>query len=354
MSDYETTQKRRNVIVGVFVIIALGAIFWMIFIFGDLPLFVSQWKSYKVVVQFPSAPGVEESTPVRFCGYQVGRVTNVKPPKVMKNLKTGKHSHQAIVVLSIDKKYIEIPDDIEVKLMSRGLGSSYVELKEQPYDINNPPKGYLLSRTEPLQGSTGMTSEFFPEESQKKLEEIVDAFGQLINNANDIVGDPNSKESVKKTLANMAEATAQATKTLKEFEQTAVTGTSALKNVDAEIEKVINAIVASSEEFNKTLEEFQQFSTTGRQTMKSVDAKAETLVVALVDASEQLSKTFSEFRLILEKVNNGDGSAAKLINDGRFYESLLENSNQMKILLDTIAEFSEKVNKKGSLPIKLK
>jgi len=89
VSDYETTQRRRNIIVGIFVIVAVCAFFWLIFKFGDLPVFVSEWKSFKVRVQFPTAPGVQENTSVRFCGYEIGRVTKVEPPKVLKDLNTG-------------------------------------------------------------------------------------------------------------------------------------------------------------------------------------------------------------------------------------------------------------------------
>ena len=313
VSDYETSQKRRNIVVGLFVIVGLCAISYMIFKFGDLPLFVSEWESFAVTVQFPTAPGVQKNTPVRFCGFQIGRVTNVKPPKVMKDLKTGQFYHQTIVVLSIGKEYSNIPDDVEVKLMTRGLASSYVELKEQPYDVNKRQRDFLAAGSV-LQGSTGMTSEFFPEESQKKLEELVDGLRTLIDNANEIIGDPNNKENFKKILANLSLATNQAT---------------------------------------KTLEEFQKFSAAGTITLKNADANAEKIVTAMIDTSEELSKTVVELRLVLEKVNRGQGTAARLVNDGRFYENLLENTEQMQLLLQELRSFVAESRDNG-LPIKLK
>ena len=35
MSDYETTQRKRNIIVGLFVLIAVCALIWLIFKFGE-------------------------------------------------------------------------------------------------------------------------------------------------------------------------------------------------------------------------------------------------------------------------------------------------------------------------------
>ena len=126
MSDYETTQRRRNMIVGVFVVIGVCALIWLIFKFGDLPTAVTKMSSFEVYVQFPTAPGVQTDTPVRFCGYQIGRVTKVMAPEIRKDMVTSLEYYQTIVVLSIDKTYVNIPSNIDVKLMSRGLGSSYI------------------------------------------------------------------------------------------------------------------------------------------------------------------------------------------------------------------------------------
>jgi phospholipid/cholesterol/gamma-HCH transport system substrate-binding protein len=301
VSDYETTQKKRNIIVGVFVLVAICALVWLIFKFGDLPTAASRLRSFQVFVQFPTAPGVQTDTPVRFCGYQIGRVTKVKPPEVLTDLNTGLKYHQTLVVLSIEKKYVNIPSNVEVKLMTRGLGSSYIELTVAPTspltprDPNRPETKFLTDKM-PLQGSSGMTSEFFPAESQKKLEELVDGIRTFVGNANDIFGDQANKENLKATLANLAEATDKAT---------------------------------------EALEEFRGFFASG------------------IDTTEQLTETVTELRLVLEKVNSGQGTAAKLINDGRLYENLLENSQQLEVLIEELRSFIAKAKDKG-LPIKVK
>ncbi len=317
MSDYETTQRTRNIIVGIFVVVAMFALVWLIFKFGDLPVAVSKLRSFQVFVQFPTAPGVQKDTPVRFCGYRIGRVTKIMAPQIRAEIregrKTGLEYHQTLVVLSIDKKYVNIPHNSEVKLMTRGLGSSYIEIKAPLLDPNEPVTKYL-EQGSLLQGSAGMTSEFFPAESQERLDELVKGLNVLIKNANDIFGDPNSKENFRITLANLSEATRQATQSLKEFQEFSAAGTAALKDADIKVEKV---------------------------------------VAAMVGTSEELSKAAAELRLILEKVNNGQGTAAKLINDGRLYENMLENTQQLQVLLEEMRAFMAKSRDKG-LPIKIK
>jgi ABC-type transporter Mla subunit MlaD len=262
--------------------------------FNDFPTVVSQLGSFQVFVQFPTAPGVLKDTPVNFCGYPIGRVTRVMAPAELTDLNTHLRYYQTKVILSISDRYVNIPSNVKVKLMTRGLGSSFIELSVdptlplKPLDPNDSESVYLLNGMT-LQGSTGMTSEFFPEESQRKLEELINGITAFINNANEILGDKANKENISTTLANMAEATAE----LKVF------------------------------------------------------------LVSGVGTSEQMSKTAAEMRQVLEKINEGKGTTGKLINDARLYEKLLENADELEVLLKDMREMVAEYKKKG-IKVKLK
>jgi len=314
--------------VGIFVILGLGALGWMILKFGDLPTALTRMKSFSVYVQFPTAPGVMKDTPVRFCGYQVGRVTTVQAPQVRKDLNTGQEYHQTLCILSINKRYADIPSNVEVKLMTRGLGSSYLELKVDPRKLPAPPRDpndpstRFLKDGMPLQGSTGMTSEFFPEESQAKLESLVDDIRAFIGNANRIIGDPNNRQNFRATLANLSQ-TSEA------------------------FPAVVEQTIAVMKEGQETLEEFRRLAATGGTTLKSTDAKVERLVASMVATSDELGKSVAQLRLAVAKVNDGQGSAGRLLNDGRLYESLLESTTQLNILLKDLKVLIDKVSEKG-------
>jgi len=298
-------------VVGVFVIVAVIAFFWMIFKFGDLPTFISEIKSYEVRVQFPSAPGVQKDTPVRFCGYQIGSVTEVRPPEILKDLNTQEYYHQTVVIISIDNKYKDIPDTVEAKLMTRGLGSSYIDLRVLPVDLR---KGRFLAEGSLLQGSTGVTSEFVPEETQQKLDALISGIDSFVNSANNIVGDPENQANLKFALASLADASKQAAETLQRVQEMAVAGKTTLQNADVKIDQ---------------------------------------LTTSLVTTSEKLSEVMTHLESVLGKVNEGEGTAGKLINDGRLYEQLLEDSKQLELVLQDLRSFLAKAKEKG-VPIKLK
>jgi phospholipid/cholesterol/gamma-HCH transport system substrate-binding protein len=304
MADYETEQKKRNLIVGGFMIVAFCAFCWMVFIFGELPVAVSRFRSYTILVNFNSAAGVQKNTPVKYCGYQVGKVIAVMPPQSITDRTSGQSFHLVKVTMAIEKKYSTIPSHVTVMLMKRGLGSSYIELEVDlnkpltPFYPDQPGSVYLLDKMV-LAGSTGVSSEFFPPDVQAKLETLVDSIGTLAANANAILGDSENQMNIKKTLANVTEATAQATETLKSV---------------------------------------KQFSDAG--TMK------------INETAENINDTLIELRELLEKVNSGDSTAAKLINDGRLYENLLDSSQELQMALEQLKILAAEAREKG-IKIKL-
>ena len=298
-------------VVGIFVIVAVVAFFWMIFKFGDLPVFVSEIRSYEIKIQFPSAPGVQKDTPVRFCGYQVGTVTDVVPPAILKDLNTGRWYYQALVMVSIDNKFKNIPESAEAKLMTRGLGSSYIELRVPPLDIN---ESKYLVKGSVLQGSTGVSSEFFPEGTQKKLEEVIAGISAFVKNSNDIVGDANNKANIKIALANLADA---------------------------------------AKEANDAIHQIKEAADAGRTMLQNVDARTAQLTTSLVATSDKLGVAMTSLDSVLVKINEGQGTAGKLVNDGRLYEQLLEDSKQLHLVLQDLKSFVAESKEKG-IPLKLK
>jgi len=347
VSDYETSQRRRNIVVGFFVIIGMGALVWLIFKFGDLPTVVSGIGSFEVYVQFPTAPGVQKDTPVRFCGYQIGRVTAVMAPEPKTDLNTRQEYHQTVAVLSIDKKYANIPSNAEVKLMTRGLGSSYIELKIDPDKLPAPPRDpnlpescFLLDEML-LQGSAGITSEFFPAESQKKLDDLISSIIAVTGNANDILSNPDNKANLSALLANLSDASGQAGDRLAEGKET-------LKRVNITLDSMTSAIADA----RSTFEDYRKLATKGTDAIDGFNDRSERLVMALVVTSEHLGESAAQLRLLLQKVNEGKGSAGRFVTDGKLYEKLLENSDQLKVTLQEIKEFVEQAKEKG-LHIKL-
>ena len=294
MTDYQTKQRRRNMVVGIFVVFALGVFLWMLFRFRELPLFVSKLQSFNVLVHFPEAPGVQPDTPVRYCGYQIGRVMKVSPPQFYGD------SHRVGVTLAIEKRYSDIPEEADIFVMKRGLGSSYVELRVDPSMITQPDK-FLRDGLEIDTGQVGMASDFFPPEVQAKMEDLVDSITALTESANTIIGDGENQMNIKRMITSIETAFSQAEVTMQSIQQLS----------DASAEKV------------------------------------QVLGDKVIDAAEQLEGALSESRQILAKIESGEGTAGKMINDGRLYEDLLESSQELRMLLEQVKEWAAETREEG-------
>ncbi len=322
MSDYEAVQKRHNFVVGLFVIIGLFAFGWLIYKFGDLPRIVTQWKSFDVHVQFRAAAGAQKDTPVHFCGYQIGRVTVVTAPEILAEIGPGElRYHQTRVTLSIGEQYDNIPLDSTVTLMTRGLGSSFIEIEAPQPDPARPVTEFMVDGIV-LQGATGMTSEFFPQESQEKLELLVDDIRVFLGNANNMAGDRQNQENFKTILTNFAAASSELTQTLVQTKATL-------------------SVVSG------TLDEYRNLAARGTDTLEHADALFQALTQSVVETSQELSKVASEVRLLLGHVNAGEGTIGRLVQDARFYENLLATTEELQVLVQQIKAITGAISERG-------
>ena len=302
MTDYNTLQRKRNYVVGVFVVLAACALIWLVFIFGELPTTFTEYRSYVIKVKFPKVPGVQINTPVQFCGYHIGRVIDIDSPKRMTDAE-GNSYHQVAVGVAIEKKYTQIPADVDIKLMKRGLGSSYIEFIEP---IGEPTE--FLREGMMIQGRIGTGNEFISEDTQKKIDTLGSKVSELLASVNEIVGDKENKNNIRTSLANIANVTAQANETLKELQEFSAAGTRAMESTDAEIGRVSESIVT---------------------------------------ATEELSDTVVQLRIIMEKVNTGEGTLARLLNDGRLYENLIDSTEELQLSIENIKKLIGKTEKTG-------
>lgn len=302
MNDYDYLQQKRNMIVGAFVIIGVCIFAYMIFLFGELPVVAAKFTSYSVKVNFPFAQGVEKNTPVKYCGYDVGRVTYVSPPVLSKD-EQGRYINQVAVEMAISKDYVNIPANAEVELVRRGLGSSYIELTTAPMEANdfNSLEPKFLKAGMILQGKSGSASEFLPKDLQDKMNILFTKVTTLVDNVNTIVGDEQNKINLKNALANLSKAT---------------------------------------EESIATLQQIKEFSQTGQEKLSSISD-------SVTATSEELGQTLIEVRRVLNKINNGQGTVGKLINDDQLYENLLDSSEELKASLEKMKKLIDKTSEKG-------
>jgi phospholipid/cholesterol/gamma-HCH transport system substrate-binding protein len=111
-------RKALDLWVGVFVAMGLGALLFLALKVGNLATF-SAAETYQVTANFDNIGGLKKRAPVKSAGVVVGRVEDIA---------FDTESYEAVVALSIEKRY-EFPKDTSAKILTAGLlGEQYIGL----------------------------------------------------------------------------------------------------------------------------------------------------------------------------------------------------------------------------------
>jgi ABC-type transporter Mla subunit MlaD len=206
------------------------------------------------------------------------------------------------VTMAISRKHANIPSNVSVELVRKGLSSGYIEFATEPMTAQEleslNPK--FLQQDMVLHGTSG-ASEFLPKDIQDKFNVLFEKVSLLLDNVNTIVGDKENQQNLKNALAGLSKA---------------------------------------ADESVATLEQIKQFSVAGKETMLTANDK-------ITQSSDQLGETLVELQRMLHKINSGEGTVGKLINDDKLYENLIDSSEELKESLAQMKKTFNKTSEKG-------
>lgn len=115
-------QMKRGIdlIVGFFVLGGLAALVFLALRVGNLST-ASVDNAYRLYAEFDNIGGLKLKAPVTLAGVNIGRVTDVN---------IDKEFYTAVVEMSIDSTYDNLPEDTSAAILTAGLlGSQYVGLE---------------------------------------------------------------------------------------------------------------------------------------------------------------------------------------------------------------------------------
>src|SRR5438445_1602210 len=331
------TAFKKNLMVGITVLIALILLGWMLLRFSDVPVRLFTRKQMPISLEAPSAEGVSEGTSIYYLGVSVGRVTKsdrspdlrsvvmeglVDPPipanvegRIRTQLFGGGASISLILVpytadalkagtTRPSSSPFSMPQEIE----PRGELKNNSRIRAIFVGIDILPKEFT-----DLSQELRRTSEQFRESQLvPKLASAVDTFkmnidkaGNLIDSMNKLVGDEKAQKSINETIENFRATSETATRIAKKIE-----------TVSAKADVRLDEVAGNT---NKLL--------VGAQ------GRLDEIARLMGDRLVQIAKTLEQFEAITRKINEGQGTAALLLNDPSLYENLLDVSKEMKLTI---------------------
>jgi len=288
MSNFSVEAK-----VGVFVIIGFVILGYMSMKVGMLNF--SGDKGYTIEVLFDSATGLAKDVTVEEAGVEVGRVQDIK-------LQDGK----ALVTLRI-KPEISVHKDAKAVIRTRGiLGDKYVEIVPGSPSAPYIQDGERLVRTVPVTDLDTLMN---------ILGDVARDINALTRSISNVLGGAEGEASIRAIVDNLREVV------------------TALNHTVQDNKTDIDRIIENLAGFSETLKDMGDNS---QDDIKNILASVRRV-------SGNMEVLVSDLEEITGKINTGQGSIGKLIND----DSTINDLNQT---LAALKEITEKINQgQGSL-----
>lgn len=267
---------------------------------SDIPVFRT---SQQIYTTFERVDGLGSGSQVLLRGVRVGSVNEVKL--------TESDSVRVRMRIDVSKP---IPKDSKAFLTSLGLieGKSIViELGEsdEAVDDSGEIEGFYVDSMMEVISDRG---EDFAGDLSDSFTELNDFLQQLNRTLDD-----DASENINSSFSNVE----RATKTLSDL----------LDEKKGEVDEAIQS-------GNSMMNELDTMASTNRPKVDSLMTSLEYNVRELEKVRVEIESASSNLNQILEKINNGEGTLGKLVNDPAMYENLDELSVELKELVKGINE----------------
>ena len=275
----------REVRIGIFLAIALLIMATFIFIVGDMSTLFHK-PGYHLLVSFESAAGLEKTAAVRMSGVKIGYVKDITLV-----------GRRAQVLMSITPKF-KIPKGSRATLASLGLlGEKHLEiLAGEKEDYCRP----------------GDSIEGLPAVSLDELGTLFLSIGEQIKETGKSLREFTGKDSsasFKNILQNLSSLSAD----LKDFVGTNKDGLSrGIQTSSQTVQNLDQKLKEISQDLEKTLSLIKSIAEENRESIKTNLEKIRDLISKMEDSVNLLNRS-------LEKVNKGEGTLGKLVNQPELY-----------------------------------
>jgi phospholipid/cholesterol/gamma-HCH transport system substrate-binding protein len=315
MSNFSAEAK-----VGVFVIIGLVIFGYMSMKVGNLTL--STEKGYDIEVVFDSATGLAKDVSVEIAGVQVGKVQSI-------SLKNGK----ALVVLRMNPGLIIRKDDIAI-IRTRGiLGDKYVEIK--PGIMTSPPisPGERITLTAPITDMDVLMN---------TLGEVAVDIKALTNSLSNVIGTERGEADLREIVQNIREVVVALNQTVQnnkeDFDKivdnlTTFTGT--LEDIGTNYKEDIGTIIRGAKSVTETMEPLVKNLTEISNKINQGQGSIGRLINE-DDAIENLNQSLASLREITDRIKNGEGTLGQLIAKDDSIQNLNKTLASLSDITDTI------------------
>ena len=299
----------REVKIGIIVVISLAAaIFGVTYLKGE-QLFEEKTYYYSF---YKNIDGLNEGNPIVFNGFKIGQVTKI-------DLNISNEANFKIEFKITDER-LPIPQDSKAKIISSDLfGSKAIEimLGESSELV---VKGDTLMSENELGLAEAVKKELLP--LKKKTDQMIDGVDEILENLKLVFDDdatkglPEAFESMERMMINLERTSGRLDNTVAENQQT-------LNSIFNNVEGITSNLEKHNEELSNIITNFSSIS----------DSLAK---INFAETMQKADLALSDVAEITNKINNGEGTMAMLLNNDSLHNSLVQSNEELQYLLNDL------------------
>lgn len=285
---------KREVKIGIFAVAMIGCAWAGIRFLSGFDIFSRNVDYYAAYDQIN---GVQTASPVMIKGVKVGSVTGIsfEPSR----------SSNVVLKLTVKKQY-GIPENSEAKIFSSSImGAKAIEI-----DLGSSP--VMLEKGDTIRASRDR-------DMMDVAASELDFFKQKVSQ---LTGD------LSRTLAGIDAL-------IEDNRGSIQTMTAHLNSISGSVDGLLASEGEALRSALRSLTEFSQMLGRNTERVDSIVDHVDRFTGELADAGivRRLDKSLTELNDVLGKIDRGDGTLGKLLNDGELYGSLEEASANLSALL---------------------
>lgn len=292
--------------IGLFAAFSLAALYFGYNFLRGKRLFSSLNTYY---VTYNKIDGIVKSTPIYFKGLKVGQVEKL-------SLIRTDSANRILATLLIDNK-ITLSKSSEAMIVSMDLlGGKAISLNI-PSLVDPIFEGDTLIGTEETSLSASITEMITP--VKNKAENVMVSLNHVLGELEKVLADGGTK-NLSNGIADLAGIMHNLNNTSKQLDALIAAEKNKIGNITTNMEALSLTLKNNQKDIEASLKNFKNIT----------DSLA---AAPLKSTIEQLNKTSVQLASITQKIDKGEGTAGKFINDKELYDNLNKSSLELQMLL---------------------
>ena len=325
---------RKNIMVGATMIVALTLLAAMILLFGEAPVRFFRSKQIQVKFVADSADGITNGSPILYLGVNVGQVRAVELLP----------DEPGVTIRGTVENGRPIPGNVEGVIRSTLLGGN-ASLSLETIG-GSTPQGKLESNAtiHTRVGGANLLPREFAElakqltELSRRLQTTVDDW----NNSKLVSKLAATVDTTQKTITKIGETSDELRKLLADGQ---LRGD--LKDTLANFKAVSENSKLIAKNLEKLSIDLQKTNASADATITKAGTRIDELSKQVGGRLDQVAGVLERFQSMANKIDKGEGSAGKFINDPKLYEALVDTSQELNLTVKDLRRLIEQWEQEG-------